>query len=528
VSTPLTEALARELYEHAPCGYMSALSDGTVVLVNQTLLNLTGYSREALLGKQFRDLLSVPARIFYDTHYDPLLRMQGFVREMAVDFLCADGRLLPVLLHSVQRQGAPGQLPTVWTTVVDATERRSYERELLQAQRRAQQLSRVVETSADAILIATPEGRIQTWNAGAERLFGYSSAEAIGSTIRQLIVPPEYTGEFEQLMEQVRSGREAQLETVRARKDGTRVDVSLSLAPHIEPPGEVIAISAIIRDIRERRRVESRLRRAEQLQAVATLAGGVAHEVNNQMAVVLGFGDFVLKALGGGHPQSSDVQAIIDAGGKVARITRQLLAFSRQLPMVGQQIELPTLVDQLAPKLAATLDDDKQLLVRIGRAPASVFGDPEEIEQALVQLTINARDAIGRGGEITLVMEVVRLTELDTGALVKHETPPSGDYGLISISDNGSGMDRATLDRAFEPFFTTKPFGQGTGLGLAMVHGIIKQHGGHISVSSEPGRGTTVRVYLPLVPSGTASTDAAHQTVHEAAGAPALFAPEFR
>jgi two-component system, cell cycle sensor histidine kinase and response regulator CckA len=302
-------------------------------------------------------------------------------------------------------------------------------------------------------------------------------------------------------MDLVRIGQQAQLETVRVRKDGARIDVSLSLTPHIEPPGELVAISAITRDITERRRIESRLRQAEQLQAVATLAGGVAHEVNNQMTVVLGFGEFVLRSLGQGRSEAQDVRCMVDAAAKVARLSRQLLAFSRQLPMVGQPIELSTLVNRMVPALRALLGADKRLIVSSERSTSPVHGDPAQIEQVLIQLASNARDAMAAGGLLSLSIQDVGLDELEAKSRPGDEVVP-GDYVLLSVSDNGSGMDQGTLGRAFEPFFTTKPFGEATGLGLAMVHGIVKQHGGHVWATSEPGRGTTILLYLPTLGSG--------------------------
>jgi PAS domain S-box-containing protein len=498
MSVTVPEETAEELYEHAPCGYLSVLPDGTIVRVNQTLLNWTGYSRESLLGRSLRDLLPVPARVFYETHYDPLLRMQGFIREMALDLVCAGGTLLPILVNAVQQRDSLGRPLMTQTTIFDATERRTYERELLHARRRAEQLAAVVQASADAIVIISVDGTIQTWNAGAEAMFGYSAAEAIGARVRELIVPPECVAEFNQVIGLVQTGQQAQLETVRVRKDGTRVDVSLSLTPHIEPPGELVAISEITRDITERRRIESRLRQAEQLQAVATLAGGVAHEVNNQMTVVLGFGDFVLRSLGQGRSEVQDVRHMVDAAAKVARLSRQLLAFSRQLPMVGQSVDLCALVDGLVPALRALLGDDKRLVVSLDRPTSRVHGDPVQLEQVLIQITSNARDAMPGGGELSISIHDVNLDDRDARSRPGDEVVP-GNYVLLSVSDNGSGMDPATLSRAFEPFFTTKPFGEATGLGLAMVHGIVKQHGGHVWATSEPARGTTIRVYLPTM-----------------------------
>lgn len=486
---------SEELYEHAPCGYMSALPDGTIIRVNQTLLDWTGYSRESLLGRRLREFLPPSGKVFYETHFDPLLRMQGFVREMALDLIRQNGSLLPIIASSVQHRDGAGRPIVIRTTMFDATERRIYERELVTARRKAEQLAAVVESSADAIIVITPEGTVQTWNGGAERLFGYSVAEAVGRPIRDLIVPADLAGEFDEALQLLGSGVQMQLETVRRHKDGTRIEVSLGLTPQIEPPGELVGISAIIRDVTERRRLEARLRQAEQLQSVATLAGGVAHEVNNKMAVVLGFGEFVLRALGSDHPQAADVRSMVTAATRAAGISKQLLAFSRQLPIMRRTVQLSQLVDGVVPELSKVLGPEKSLVVKSNRE-IEVSGDPAQLEQILLQLTSNSSDAMPSGGQLTIATDVVELTGADTEAHPGDDIVP-GTYVMISVSDTGSGMDRATLGRAFEPFFTTRPFGQGTGLGLAMVHGIVKQHGGHVLAASEPGQGTTIRVYLP-------------------------------
>jgi PAS domain S-box-containing protein len=503
----LVDESAEELYEHAPCGYISSLPNGTIIRANHTFLALTGYSRESILGKRLRDLLPVAGRLFYETHYDPLLRMQGFIREMALDLVCSSGRLLPVLITSMQHQDTNGQPTVVRTMVFDATERRLYERELLAARRRAEQLAAVVEASADAIIVISPEGTVQTWNSGAERLFGYSVEEALNRPVRDLIVPSNHVDEFEDALRSMRAGHQMQLETVRLHKSGALMDVSLGLTPHIEPPGELVAISAIIRDVTERRRLELRLRQAEQLQSVATLAGGVAHEVNNQMAVVLGFGDFVLKALGSANPHAADVQRIIAAASKAAGISQQLLAFSRQLPIARREVQLTELVEGLVPLLTEHLGPDKLLVILSERSEPTVNVDREEIEHIVLQIADNSRDSMSSGGQLTIKIEQTVLTEGDVEAHPGDDVLP-GNYVVLSMSDTGAGMEAVTLKRVFEPFFTTKPFGQGTGLGLAMVYGIVKQHGGHVWVTSQPGRGTTFRVYLPAVE--TTSPPAVH------------------
>jgi PAS domain S-box-containing protein len=499
VRATLPEERAEELYEDAPCGYLSTLPDGMIVRVNRTFLAWTGYAPDELLERRrLQDLLPVGAKVFYETHYRPLIRMQGFVREIALDLVCADKTLLPVLVNAVEHRDSAGLPLVIRTTVFDATERRTYERELLAARRRAEQLAAVVEAAGDAILITTPDSLIQTWNAGAERLFGYSAEQARGRAVHELVVPPDRREEYTQAAAQVRNGREVHLEIALVRKDGGRLDASISLTPHLEPPGELVAISSIIRDNTERRVLEKQLQQAEQLRAVGTLAGGVAHEVNNQMTVVLGFSQFILQGLGEHHAQTSDIQRIIAAARHAATISQQLLAFSRQQRMVPQELDLAQVVARMAPALQELLGAHQSLVIGPSPGEAHVSADSTQIEQLLVHLTRNARDAMPPNGTLRIDIEHSRLTEEDA-RLHPGDSVEPGRYALLTVSDTGTGMEEGTLRRAFEPFFTTKPFGRGAGLGLATVYGIVKQHGGQVWATSKPGQGTTVRVYVPLM-----------------------------
>ncbi|MEO6055355.1 MAG: PAS domain S-box protein [Gemmatimonadales bacterium] len=494
----IPEDEARELYENAPCGYVSTQPDGTIVRVNQTLLSLTGHRREAVLGRSLQSFLTVPGRMFYETHYAPLLGMQGAIKEVALDLVRADGSLVPVLLNSVQQRGEDGRAGSIRTTLFDISDRRRYERELLLARRDAEQLAGVVSASGDAILLMSPDGTIRTWNRGAERIFGYAAGEAVGRVVGDLIVPADRKEEVERAFESLRQGREVRFETGLVARDGRPIDASVTLTPHVEALGEIAAMSSIIRDITERRRAQEQVRKAEQLEAVGTLAGGVAHEVNNQMAAVLGFGVFVLRALGPHHPQADDVQIMVDAAGRAARVSQQLLAFSRQQIIVPRILDVHAMLEELAPRLGSVLGPDQSLVVAPQRARQQARADSSLLEQILLSLVTNASDAMPAGGMVTLWTEDAVLEMTDVLAHPEDEVVP-GPYVLLAVSDTGIGMDPLTASRIFQPFFTTKPIGQGKGLGLSMVYGIVKQHGGHIQVSSARGQGTAIRVYLPAL-----------------------------
>ncbi|MEO7987248.1 MAG: ATP-binding protein, partial [Gemmatimonadales bacterium] len=225
----------------------------------------------------------------------------------------------------------------------------------------------------------------------------------------------------------------------------------------------------------------------------------VAHEVNNQMTAVLGFGEFVLRALGPDHPQAPDQRQVLLAADRAARVTQQLLAFTRQQINQPRVIELGELADRLRPVLQQLLGSDKELEITPTRPRRRVNADPMHVEQVLINLVANARDATGTDGRVTISVEDAEVSEAPVAGQSSSMAP--GPYVVLTVADSGTGIDADTIARIFEPFFTTKPVGQGTGLGLSMVYGIVKQHGGYIWAQSHPGQGTAMRLYWPAVPS---------------------------
>jgi signal transduction histidine kinase/CheY-like chemotaxis protein len=269
--------------------------------------------------------------------------------------------------------------------------------------------------------------------------------------------------------------------------------------------GKPTFITGISMDVTERRSMDEHLRETQRLQAVGQLAGGIAHEANNQMTVVLGAAQFLLRRSDLAPSSRQDVEFIRQAAERTASITQQLLAFSRRQLLQPQEIELNQIVKAIEPVLRRSLTEQHELVVRLGEGIGTIQADPRQLEQVLLNLTLNARDAMPEGGTFTIKTSEQRVTA-DEAA---EGGPPAGRYAIIQASDTGHGMDHTTLQRMFEPFFTTKPMGQGTGLGLSVVHGIITQSGGTIRVMSEPGRGATFKLYLPVVTSPRVAEPAA-------------------
>jgi two-component system cell cycle sensor histidine kinase/response regulator CckA len=281
------------------------------------------------------------------------------------------------------------------------------------------------------------------------------------------------------------------------RPDGTRVHFSINAAPIRSPDGAIVAAVGAFHDVTDRRRVDQHLRQVQQMEAVGRLAGGVAHEANNQMSVVLSASSFILREEELPEHVRHDVQAIQRAAERTAVVTAQLLAFSRRQILRPDVLDLNAVIQDFAPVLRRSLGEDCTLVLRPDPGMATVRADRGQIEQVLLNLALNARDAMPEGGRFSIETSQVTLTP-EYGRFMTEVIARPGPYALLVVSDTGQGMDRRTLQQAFEPFFTTKPVGQGTGLGLSTVYGTVKQSGGYIWAYSEPGQGTTFKIYLPV------------------------------
>jgi two-component system cell cycle sensor histidine kinase/response regulator CckA len=293
------------------------------------------------------------------------------------------------------------------------------------------------------------------------------------------------------------SGEEIEI----VRLDGSRAIFSMNAAPIRDASGKVTAAVTAFYDVTHRRRVEEHLRQVQQMEAVGRLAGGMAHEANNQMSVVLSASSFILKRGDVADPVRRDVEAIKRAAERTATVTAQLLAFGRRQILRPQVIDLNEVIRDFSPVLRRTLGVETQLELRPDGAAGPVRADRGQIEQVLLNLALNARDAMPRGGRLTIETQPVALNQEYSSFKTDVAVRP-GQYVLLTVSDTGQGMDRSTLKRVFEPFFTTKAVGQGTGLGLSTVYGIVKQSEGYVWAYSEPGQGTVFKIYLPSVQDG--------------------------
>jgi PAS domain S-box-containing protein len=464
---------------------------------------------EAATGREALRLAAArPDLVLLDVHLADDLSGLEVCRRLKADPATAR---LPVLLVSgtsvepEQRargldDGADGYL----TKPIDPGETVAHIRALLRVRRaeaeRDHALERLrlhIERLPLAYLTLDADLRITDWNPAAQQLFGFRRDEVVGADAVELLVPPEARAQVEETFRRVRRGdMSAHGVNDNRTRDGGTVVCHWFNTPLLDADGRFTGLVSLAEDVTERRRLEGQYLQAQKMEAVGRLAGGVAHDFNNLLTIINGYSDLVLHQLGPADPARELVQEITRAGERAAGLTRQLLAFSRQQVVAPQVLDLNALVLDLEKMLRRLIGEDVELTSVLRPHLGPVKADPGQIEQVLMNLAVNARDAIPRGGKITLETDDV---DLDEGYGVEHVNVPPGRYVLLAVSDTGHGMTPEVQAHLFEPFYTTKEKGKGSGLGLATVYGIVKQCGGHVQVYSEPGVGTTFKIYLPRV-----------------------------
>jgi len=361
-------------------------------------------------------------------------------------------------------------------------------------------LATIVESSLDAIIGSTMDGFVTDWNPAAERIYGYTAEEAVGKNL--VVIPADLAIESPHIMARLRAGESIEpFETERLRKDGTRFHVSLGYAPLRDADGSIQGVATFARDITEqiaaRAReadLEARLRQSERLESVGLLAGGIAHDFNNLLAVVLNYAAFIEDKLPDDAELRDDLLQIQRAAERGAVFTRQLLTFAHQRPMNVVDLQLNNLIPGLQQMLHRSIPESITIELRLAPELWMVRADAGQLEQLILNLVVNAGDAMPKGG--TLLIQTVNARYDEKSAAQLTNLLP-GPYVRLTVTDTGEGMTKEVVEHAFEPFFTTKPTGKGTGLGLATVYGITKQSGGNVSIYSEVGQGTSVRVLLP-------------------------------
>jgi two-component system, cell cycle sensor histidine kinase and response regulator CckA len=491
---------------------------GSITEFNPAAERTFGYSRADALGKPLAELLVPPS--LRQRHLDAFRRClatgEGPILGKRVELpaLRRDGTEFPVELAVVRtRSDGP---PTFTAYIRDLGERRRAAEALEISEARFRHLA---ESGILGIMIADTLGNIHEANDAFLRIVGFSREDLASGKLRWAdMTPPEWRQSDELAIEELRvTGVARAWEKEYVRKDGTRAPVLVGVAMLDAPrciafvldrtdqkraeEGQARAVALAEKESADRERAETALRQTEEqlrqsqkMEAIGTLAGSIAHDFNNLLSVVLSYTEMLVHDLEPADPMRADLEQVARAGRRANDLTRQLLAFSRQQVLQPKIVNLNDAISGIAKMLRRLIGEDIELALLPAAVLGTVFVDPGQTEQVLLNLIVNARDAMPHGGKLTIETADV---ELDRSYAEEHVGVEPGRYVMLGVSDTGMGMDRATQARIFEPFFTTKGQGKGTGLGLSTVFGIVKQSGGHIWVYSEPGKGTTFKIYLP-------------------------------
>jgi PAS domain S-box-containing protein len=483
----VSEIRYRRLFEAAHDGILILDADsGEITDVNPFLTNLLGFSHAELLGKKLWEI--GPLRDVFLSKAEFLeLQTKGYVRYENLPLQTKAGKRVAV--EFVSNVYLAGDQKVIQCNIRDITEQKQREAERTR-------LMTAIEQAAESVVVTDAEGIIEYVNPAFSIMTGYSREEALGKNPRFLKSGKQDAAFYASLWATILAGQVWRGEMINRRKDGGLYTGKMSITPVYNEHRKMTHIVAMKEDITARKLLEDQFRQAQKMEAVGRLAAGVAHDFNNLLTIIIGYSDLMLDQFGADNPMRAYTTAIKGAGEKAAGLTRQLLAFSRQQVLAPQVLDLNTLIANMTKMLKRLIGEDIDLVFNAGPSPAMVKADPGLIEQVLMNLAVNSRDAMPQGGKLTINTSPVQIDEAYNAT---HFTIPVGSYVMLAVSDTGCGMDKDTQAHIFEPFFTTKEVGKGTGLGLATVFGIVKQSGGSIWVYSEPGAGTTFKIYLPSV-----------------------------
>jgi len=477
--------------------------DGIVQRWTSGCERLYGWSAEEASGKVVHDLLETR----FPTDVEKLraeVRDNGFWTGQ-VGHRRKDGvRLAIVSRWTVLELGDPHTL--IVQSNSDVTFMQQVEDELRE---REAHLQSILATVPDAMIVIDEKGSITSFSSAAKRLFGYSANEVVGRNVSMLMPSPDQNAHDSYLESYLRTGRRRIIGygrvVVGLRKDGSTFPMELSVGEAIA--GDKRIFTGFVRDLTSRHRIEAELRQSQKMEAVGQLTGGLAHDFNNLLAVISGNLEMLETRLSepGQLSLLREAQSAADDG---ARLTSQLLAFGRRQALAPTVLDVGALLGEFSALVQRTLGDSIELRTTIPGRRLSALADKAQLQSALLNLSINARDAMPDGGRLTIEVSGV---EIDSDYAGMYPALRPGRYVLISVTDTGTGMSSEVIERAFEPFFTTKPTGSGTGLGLSMVYGFAKQSSGHLQLYSEIGAGTTVRLFLPRADPGTDANLDNHQ-----------------
>ncbi len=505
--------------EGAPDATLIVDSHGKIAYVNSQAERLFGYSKATMLGRQIESLIPEGSRssnssLFAGSFEAPVFRSTG--ADIEITALHKDGSVIPVEISLSPLESEGEKL--VACSVRDITERAAMEEALQQSEA---QYRTIVDSAHEGIMLVDSDATISFANNRMAEMLGYEAEEMLGRTILELTHEEE--GVITRKQKQISEGMTEHCDCRYVHKDGSDVWVITATTPLMDEDGKFVGSLLMVSDNTEQRKLMAQLRQSQKMEVVGQLTGGVAHDFNNLLMVMLGN----LQLLKGSLQQDESlhplVQAALDAGSRGAELTKRLLAFSRKQILAPEVININQLVMDVKSLLKRTLGEEITLMIKQGDELWSTEIDPSQLESSLVNLAVNARDAMPAGG--TLTVETINTT-LDEAHVGSQTEIPAGEYVLVRVCDTGTGMPKEVLENVFEPFFTTKEFGEGSGLGLSMVHGFVSQSNGYIDIESDVGHGTTFDLYLPRSRAATEAARASTQSKGVPSGQEAILVVE--
>jgi PAS domain S-box-containing protein len=487
-----SEAKYRRIIETTAEGVWTLDAQGVTTFANRQMADILGRSPEELIGKPFQDVLDDDATATARKDLELLRRGEQVQRELLLGR--KQGPPLWVLINATPILDKNRNFSGILVMFTDISQQK-------RAEENVRLQSAALESAANAVMITDSDGRILWVNPAFSRITGYSLQEIIGKNPRILKSGRQDEEFYSGIWRTILSGQVWQGEITNQKKDGSSYPEEMTVTPVRGQDGSITHFIAIKQDITERKdaasklqQAQEQLRQAQKMEAVGRLAGGVAHDFNNLLTAILGYCNFLEAGLERDDPRLQDIKEITASANRAAGLTRQLLAFSRRQILAPKVLDLNSVIENMEKMLRRLIGEDVDLSLSLDPKLQRTKVDAGQMEQVIMNLVVNSRDAMPQGGKLTIES---RNVVLDAASPGRHDLIPVGRYVMAAVSDTGCGMDEKTKSHLFEPFFTTKGQGRGTGLGLSTVYGIVKQSNGYIWVYSEPGKGSVFKIYLP-------------------------------
>ena len=492
-----SETLYVDLYDNAPDMFFSVdVASAEIVQCNQSVANILGYSKEEIVGQPVFAICHPECLEKVKREVFPTFAKTGESKDAELQMRRKDGTKVEVIVNASAVRDENGKIIKSRSVCHDITTRKSDENALRQAKNFSET---IISSMLDAIAIINVDNfTIQQVNPAFLNVHELMESEVLGRTCYEVThnrsspcADPDYPCPFFEALEKKDTRI---IEHTHYKKDGGKIFEEVCTTPLRDKSGKIVQIIHVSRDITERKKLQEQYLQAQKMESVGRLVGGVAHDFNNLLTTIIGYSELTLQTLPADNPGKKHIDAIYQAGKRAAGLTQQLLAFSRKQVMEMKSVDINKLIDNLDKMLGRMIGEDVKLILHTKSSVGNIKADPTQMEQVIINLAVNARDAMPNGGFLILETTIVTL---DDGYDTQIPQAAPGSYVRLTVTDTGEGMTKAVQEHIFEPFFTTKSKERGTGLGLATIYGIIKQHNGHIHVYSETDKGTVFNIYLP-------------------------------